>query len=117
MSFRLPTRRLIALAAAYVVAAQATLLPLSIAAASPMLTSICVSVADGAGHQPGDTGNGCGCAAACGVQCCAPGALDRPAAQFRLPPAVVQVLAPVEALIAVRAENRASHHPRAPPLT
>ncbi|MBS0535317.1 MAG: hypothetical protein JSR72_14765 [Proteobacteria bacterium] len=117
MSFRPPTRRLIALAAAYLVAAQAVLLPLSVAAASPMLTSICVSAPDGAGHQPAGSANGCGCAATCGVMCCAPATLAAPPAGGRAPPAVVQVLPPVAAFVAViRAADRVSHRPRAPPL-
>lgn len=117
MSFRLPTRRLIALAAAYLVAAQAILLPLSVAAASPLLSALCVSSSDGTGHGTSGSDNGCGCAAGCGMQCCAPAALDAPAAKFRASPAVAQILAPVVVFAAsLRAEERGWHRPRAPPL-
>lgn len=117
MYFRLPMRRLIALAAAYLVAAQAILLPLSVAAASPLLNALCVSSSDGTGHGPFGSDNGCGCAAGCGMQCCAPAALDAPAARFQSPPAVAQVLAPVVAFVAsLGPEDRGWHRPRAPPL-
>jgi len=117
MSFRLPTRRLIALAAAYLIAAQAVLLPLSVAAASPMLTALCISSSDGTGHGPSGSDNGCGCAAGCGMQCCAPAALDAPVANFQAPLTAAQVLTPVVAFVAgLRAEDRGWHRPRAPPL-
>jgi len=116
MSFHFPARRLIALAAAYLIAAQAVLLPLSVAAASPLLNTLCVSSLDGAGHGPTGSDKGCGCAAGCGMQCCAPAALDGPAAAFQAPPAVAQVLAPVVAFVtSLRAEDRGWHRPRGPP--
>lgn len=117
MSFRVPTRRLIALAAAYLVAAQAIVLPLSVAAASPLLHSLCVSVSGGAGHGPAGSDNGCGCAAGCGVQCCAPAHLTTPPAEFRLPPTVARVLAPLIVFEpGIRADSRGWHRSRAPPV-
>lgn len=117
MSFRFLTRRLIALAAAYLVAAQAILLPLSVASANPLLSQLCISSPDGAGHTSTGSDTGCGCAASCGMQCCAPGALDAPAAKFQAPPAVAQILAPVVAFVAsLGPEDRGWHRPRAPPL-
>lgn len=117
MSFRIPTRRLIALAAAYLVAAQTVLLPLSVAAASPLLNTLCVSSSSGTGHGPAGSDNGCGCAAGCGIQCCAPAALDGPVANFRAPPVLAQVLAPVVLFVAgFRAEDRGWHRPRGPPF-
>ena len=118
MSFRLPCRRLIGLAAAYLVAAQVILLPLSIASASQLLSAICTSAPGGApSHQPADSTDGCGCAAACGTLCCASAALDGPAvADFAATPAVVQVLGPTVAVVTGgRADSRGAHHPRGPP--
>jgi len=117
MSFRLPCRRLIALAAAYLVAAQVVLLPLSIATANPLLSAICTSAPGGAtGQQPAGSANDCGCAAACGTLCCAPADLNTPPAEFRPPPKLVRVLAPVTAFgRGIHADSRSSHHPRAPP--
>lgn len=117
MSFRLPSQRLIALAAACLIAAQAILLPLSIAAANPLLSAICTSAPSGAGHQPAGSAGGCGCAAACGTLCCAPAALEGPgAADVQATPAVVQVLGPAVAVAAgVRGDDCGSHHPRGPP--
>ncbi len=117
MHSRLAVRRLIALVAAYLVAAQVILLPLSVAAASPMLSSLCVASSGGAGHGPAGSDGGCGCAAGCGVLCCAPGVLNTPPAEFRLPAQVLRVLAPVPTFDAgIHADNRGAHHPRAPPL-
>lgn len=117
MSFRLPTRRLIALAASYLVAAQVILLPLSVAAAGPMLNALCVSQPSGLGHGPAGSDSGCGCTAGCGVLCCAPAALNTPPAEFLASPKLVRVLAPVAAFgSGIHSDSRGSHHPRAPPL-
>lgn len=117
MSFRLPTRRLIALAAAYLVAAQAIVLPLSVAVASPFVHAQCASASGGAGHGPAGTDGGCGCAAGCGMQCCAPAHLTTPPAEFRLPLTVARVLAPLTVFYpGVRADSRGSHRSRAPPV-
>ena len=73
MSKAIRTRQIIALAAAYVVALQALLLPLSMATASPFATSLCAAASDGISHAPSPANHdsGCPCAAGCGMQCCA----------------------------------------------
>src|SRR5664279_118193 len=65
------SRRIIALIAAYVVALQALLLPLSVAAGSPFESSLCAAAAS-VDHAPSPAGHdgGCPCAAGCGMQCC-----------------------------------------------
>ena len=66
------SRRLLALLAAYVIALQALLLPLSVVAADPFATSLCTAVASADGSQPAAShDNSCPCAAGCGMQCCA----------------------------------------------
>src|ERR1019366_560387 len=71
MSESARTRRVIALAAAYVVALQALLLPLSVAAGGPFESSLCAAAApvDHA-SSPAGHDSGCPCAAGCGTQCC-----------------------------------------------
>lgn len=65
------SRRLIALLAAYVVALQALLLPLTIAAGATFEPHLCAaSSADGA-PPPLSHDSVCPCAAGCGMQCCA----------------------------------------------
>jgi hypothetical protein len=55
--------------AAYMVALQAMLLPLSVAAAVPFATGHCASVSDAANDSPVSQ-SGCPCAGGCGMQCC-----------------------------------------------
>src|ERR1035441_10416248 len=71
MSESARTRRVIALAAAYVVALQALLLPLSAAVGGPFESSLCAAAApvDHA-SSPAGPDSGCPCAAGCGTQCC-----------------------------------------------
>ena len=71
-------RRVVALFAAYVVALQAMLLPLSIAAGAPFGASLCASVASTGGGAPASDQSGCPCAAGCGMLCCAPAVLGAP---------------------------------------
>ncbi len=64
------SRRIVALAAAYVIGLQALLLPLSVAAGgvfSPVLCAAGASV--GSAQSPLGHDNGCPCAAGCGMQC------------------------------------------------
>jgi hypothetical protein len=56
--------------AAYMVALQAVLLPLSVAAAAPFATSRCAPVSD-AGNDSPVSQSVCPCASGCGMQCCA----------------------------------------------
>jgi hypothetical protein len=59
----------ITLIAAYVIALQALLLPLSVAAAVPFVASHCASVSDAGNDSPVNRA-GCPCAGGCGLQCC-----------------------------------------------
>jgi hypothetical protein len=63
------SRRIVALAAAYVIGLQALLLPLSVAAGG-VLVPLCSGQAS-VGNAQGPVGhdNGCPCAAGCGMQC------------------------------------------------
>ena len=66
------SRRWIALIAAYVVALQAVLLPLSVATAGPFVASPCSAHTTSDGKPlPADGQSGCPCAAGCGTLCCA----------------------------------------------
>lgn len=63
-------RRLIALFAAYVVALQALLLPLTVAAGASFDTNLCAASGSANGAQPpASHDNGCPCAAGCGIHC------------------------------------------------
>ena len=117
MSKTIRTRRIVALIAAYVVALQALLLPLSTAAASPFKTKLCATAesADGA-PRPAGHESGYPCAAGCGVQCCA---------QTFVGPAQIMVTRGVTAAVTmtlapalepvVRLADRGPQIPRAPP--
>jgi hypothetical protein len=66
------SRRWIALIAAYVVALQAVLLPLSVAAAGPFASSPCSAhTTNNGAPSPADGQSGCPCAGGCGMLCCA----------------------------------------------
>jgi hypothetical protein len=63
------SRRIVALAAAYVIGLQALLLPLSVAAGG-MFVPLCSGQASvGTAQTPLGHDNGCPCAAGCGMQC------------------------------------------------
>jgi hypothetical protein len=117
MSKSVRSRRLIALAAAYVVALQALLLPLSMAAASPFASSLCASAASDIGsHAPAGHDSGCPCAAGCGTQCCVQTLASAPSVTVRpgLTHAIIMTPAPaIEPVI--RLAVRSPHVPRAPP--
>jgi len=118
MSETIRSRQVIALIAAYVVALQALLLPLSVTAGSPFNTSLCAAAtpADGmpspAGHD-----SGCPCAAGCGMQCCE---------QTFVGPAQIMVTRGVTRTVTmtpapaieqvVRLAGRSPQVPRAPPF-
>jgi hypothetical protein len=110
------SRRIVALIAAYVVALQALLLPLSVAAGSPFINSLCASAAGTTQQKPISHQTGCPCAAGCGMQCCAQGLAGAP--QVAVAPAMSQsyvlVAAPVLAP-AVLTSERGPQIPRAPP--
>ena len=114
--FFLP-RRLVALAAAYVIALQVLLLPLSVAAGSVFDFSLCTAapLADGS-PAPGGNDTSCPCTAGCGMPCCVPvlavpppdlAALDQTGAVAMTP---ALALSPV-----IRPAARSPQIPRGPP--
>jgi len=116
MKKRVRSRRIIALAAAYVVALQALLLPLSVAASGPFAAGICASSIDGP-QAPGHD-SGCPCAAGCGMACCAQAPIGPPQGVMALFAAYVRVTAPALAIEAfVRPAAKGPQIPRAPPAT
>lgn len=117
MSKRVRSRRLLALFAAYVVALQGLLLPLTVAAFAAPEMVLCTSAGE-AGHQPAGHDTGCACAAGCGMRSCAPPLAAPPSHDvivWRTAPSAV--IAPLPAiLIAVTASEVTPHSPRAPPV-
>jgi hypothetical protein len=116
MSETIRSRRIIALIAAYVVALQALLLPLSVAAGSPFNTSLCAAAASANGVSPASHDSGCPCAAGCGMQCCAQTFVGP--AQIMVTRGVTRAVKviPAPALEpVVRLANRGPQIPRAPP--
>ena len=117
MSKSLRCRHVIALAAAYVVALQALLLPLSVAAGSPFHSSLCAAAAatDGLPQPTGHDG-GCPCAAGCGTQCCVQSLVGPPQVAIILAPTRAIVMTPPRAIEPViRPADRSPQIPRAPP--
>ena len=78
MTRRTQPSRMLALLAAYVVALQALLLPLSVAAGAATGFSLCASASSATGGTPAGHPEGCPCAAGCGMQCCQQGAVALP---------------------------------------
>ena len=112
----IPSRRLIALLAAYVVALQALLLPLTVAAHPILGDSLCASAtADGA-PQPAGHDTGCACAAGCGMQCHAPVLAGPAPITFDAHRAGVSTVAATPLIVAaVRSPSRTPLVARAPP--
>ena len=109
------SRRLVALLAAYVVALQALLLPLSVAAGTQFSSGLCVTLADGS-HSPGSRDSGCPCAAGCGMQCCGQAFVAPPPVVATVAPAFEFAPGPAPAIEPVlRPAGRGRHAPRAPP--
>jgi hypothetical protein len=110
-------RQLIALAAAYVIALQALLLPLSVAVGGAYPFSLCSAGASVAGsHSPVDHQSGCPCAAGCGMQCCVHALAGSPQTVIPLGLTQVGTLLPPPALEpVVRHALRSPQLARAPP--
>ena len=107
-------RHIIALAAAYVVALQALILPLSVAAGSPFAAGICASSAD-TPQAPSHDGC-CPCAAGCGMACCVQALIGPPQGAVALFAACVRVTTPAPAMdTIVRPAAKGPQIPRAPP--
>jgi hypothetical protein len=106
---------LVALFAAYAMALQALLLPLSVAAGNPFVNSLCASSSGGT-QQPAGHQSGCPCAAGCGMQCHGHGLVGAtqptviPARTLAYAMTATAVLAPAERMF-----ERRPQIPRAPP--
>ena len=110
MNNRFRSRRIVALIAAYIIALQALLLPLSVAAAAPD-ASLCASSASASPHSGAGHAAGCPCAAGCGTQCCVH-AMAGPAQTAAVAaPAIVTQLGPPPVIVSV-----ALPFPRSPQL-
>jgi hypothetical protein len=111
-------RRLLALVAAYLIALQALLLPLSLTPAIALSVSLCSSGTATAGTSaPANHPTGCPCAAGCGMQCCAPALAAPPPT-----PAIADVaqtealrLRPVSQTV-IQVVARGSYRARGPPI-
>lgn len=112
------SRPLIALAAAYVIALEALLLPLSVAVGGAYPFSLCSAGASVAGSQsPVDHQSGCPCAAGCGMQCCVHVLAGPPQTPVALARIGVGTRMPIQALVpAARATIRGPQVARGPPL-
>jgi len=116
MRDRRRSRSLIALAAAYVVALQALLLPLSVAAAGPLTAALCASSAQADGSAPVQQ-SGCPCAGGCGMQCCGHALTPRPPIVVGAAYSCAGTIAPAPQPVAVvRPADHRPQIPRAPPL-
>jgi hypothetical protein len=111
-----PIRRIVALIAAYVVAAQALLLPLSLAAGAAAPGVTCATSA-GEAPSPSHGNTGCPCAAGCGMACCAQ-ALSRPSpVSVAIVRTFVRSAMPVPARASpVRPAENGPQSARAPPV-
>lgn len=111
-------RRVLTVAAAYVVALQLVLLPLTLALASPLAGPLCSQAAAyaGAPADPLKADTGCACAAGCGMQCCASSASAAPSSAHAIDRNPLWTLTPVAVFgKAALAQARSPHNPRAPP--
>ena len=116
MSESTRSRRVIALFAAYVVALQALLLPLSVAA-GPFKSRLCAAAmsADGA-PPPAGHDSGCPCAAGFGTHCCAQTLASPPVGTVILALSRALAMMPMPAIERViRVAVRSPQVPRAPP--
>jgi hypothetical protein len=117
MSKFFQSRRLVALAAAYVVALQALLLPLSVAAGGAFDASLCTAAASVDGSPPpAGHDTGCPCAAGCGTQCCVQTLAGPPPVMIALGLMRAIAVTPAPAIApASRPTDRNPQIPRAPP--
>ena len=108
---------MIAVAAAYLVALQALILPLSLpAAAAAYAGGLCVTTLDGSAPPPAGQDHGCPCAASCGMQCHAPALGAGAAASLPAPrPLLVAVLAPAPLTPVQAPPGHGVPMPRGPP--
>ena len=109
------SRRIIALTTAYVVALQALLLPLSVAANASFAASLCAASAEGS--QPtGSDDIGCPSAAGCGMACCVQALMGPPQGAVALGQTYVRATLPAPAIEPiVMPTAKGPQIPRAPP--
>ena len=114
MSRIVRTRRVVALTAAYVIALQALLLPLTVAAANPLTAADCTLARPG--HGPLTHQTGCPCAVGCLTHCC-DGSLNVPVSPRAVPPTCIsrEVTHPYAFATVRRAADHRPQIPRAPP--
>ena len=109
------SRRIVALIAAYVVALQPLLLPLSVAAGAAFSSSLCVASAEGS-QPPSNHETGSLCAAGCAMPCCGQALIGPLQVVVALALAQARALTPAPAIVPlVRPAGGGSQVPRAPP--
>jgi hypothetical protein len=111
------SRRFIAVFAAYVVALQALLLPLSVAVGGTLGNSLCAA-STGSPPSPVSHETGCPCAAGCGMHCCIQALSGPPQITFVISDMQVGAIAPALYILAVSRpiDRRGPQIPRAPPV-
>jgi hypothetical protein len=117
MSKPVRSRRIVALFAAYMVALQALLLPLSVAVGGPLGLSHCAATASVEGSpSPASHQTGLPCAAGCGMQCCSQALTGPPPIAIAVADMRASVMTPVPSIEPViRPADRRPQIPRAPP--
>lgn len=110
-------RPIVALAAAYVIALQALLLPLSAAAGRAFPSPLCAAGASVAGSTaPEGHSSGCPCAAGCGMPCCVHALAAAPQKQVTLVTSGVSVRMAMIVLVSATCTTiRGPQVARAPP--
>lgn len=117
MSRPVRSRRLVALLAAYVVALQALLLPLTVAAFAAPENVLCTAAGERS-HPSSDHDSGCACAAGCGMQCGTLSLADAPSQDVIVLRAAhgFVVLPPLAMPSVAKTDDGIPHSPRAPPF-
>jgi len=116
MSKPVRSRQIVALVAAYLVALQALLLPLSVAVGAAVDPSLCATASSTDGSQPIHHDTGCPCAAGCGMQCCGQALGGPPQFVTALALTRARALMPARTIEPiVRPADRGPQIPRAPP--
>jgi len=117
MSKTARSRRILALAAAYVIGLQALLLPLSVATGGSFSLNLCAAATSVDSRSlPVRHDTGCLCAAACGAQCFIQTLAESPQVIVVLDPARWVVVTPSPAIaLVIQPAARNPQIPRAPP--
>jgi len=117
MSGHSPIWRFMVFAAAYVVALQTLLLPLTVIASDPFAVTLCSTLSADGNPSPLKSDMPCACASGCGMQCCVPALASPPSATVAIDRIQLAILAPKAiAEIPGYVSWRGSQNPRAPPL-